>query len=354
MQRRPHWECIVLPRLQVGLPGKALPSGRVVRVPAMNLPRIMRAKLIWLSAALGTAFWLSDSSLHYLVYGEPSFELIPTDPNELWMRTVIVVLLVGFGAYAQFMLSRLATAQEQLREAHDRLRGAFSEASLAEEEERRKLAFDLHDGIGQLLALAKIRLGLLRSSTQAHGLVREIGEVEELLVEAREQSNSLTHQLSPPVLYEAGLPEAVRWLAEDLHHRYGLCVTLDADGQRGPLDAASRISLFRCLSELLINVAKYAGTSEATVRFRAEEGFTVISVEDSGVGLAPGADRSGYGLFSVRDRMSHLGGTMEIKSLPGEGTKVILTAPIRASEREGSGAHPGSGERSLPPAARGG
>jgi signal transduction histidine kinase len=302
----------------------------------MSLSRIKSAKLIWLSVAFATAFWLFDSSLHHFVYKEPSFQLIPTEPNELWMRTMIVVLLVGFGIYAHLLFSRLATTQEEVKETQDRLRAAVSEAQLAEERERRKLAIDLHDGIGQLLALAKIRLALLRGSTEARGFQRKLQEVEELLAEATKRSSSLTFQLFPPVLYDADLLGAARWLSGDLQRQYGLNVTLEDDGQRKPLDETTRITLFRCLRELLTNVAKYAGTSKAKVRFRNEECFIVISVEDSGVGLAPGADRGGYGLFSVRERMSHLGGTMEIKSLSGQGTTVLLTAPIRSSEPEGS------------------
>ena len=297
----------------------------------MSLSRIIGAKLIWIGVALSAAFWLFDSSLHYFVYKEIPFELIPTDRDELWMRTMISALLVAFSAYAHVMLSRLAMAEKRVREAHDRLRAAASEASLAEERERRRLAVDLHDGIGQLLTLARMKLGMLRSSAEAHGLGPQVREAETLLVEASERSNSLTFQLCPPILYDVGLMEAAQWLVEDLQRRYGLCVTLDDDGQRRPLDETTRISLFRCLSELLINVAKYAGTSKANLRFRHEERAMVITVEDSGVGLPPGADRRGYGLFSVHQRMDHLGGTMEIKSLPGQGTRVILIAPIRGS-----------------------
>ena len=148
------------------------------------------------------------------------------------------------------------------------------------------------------------------------------------------RSSSLTFQLCPPVLYDVGLVAAAQWLVEDLQGRYGLHVTLDDDGQHGPLDEVTRISLFRCLRELLINVAKHAGTSKANVRFRNMERFLVVAVEDTGVGLPPGAESRGHGFFSVRERINHLGGTMQVESPAlGQGTRIVLSAPIRNGPR---------------------
>jgi len=231
----------------------------------------------------------------------------------------------------------LKEADEQLRIAHGRLQAATSEALLSEERERRKLAVDLHDGIGQLLALASMRLGILRSSAQAHGLDPQVREVEKLICEANERSGSLTFQLCPPILYDVGLVEAVRWLAEDLERSYALHVTLEDDGHRLPLDEVIRITLFRSVRELLINVAKHAQTSEAKVRFSSKDHLISIAVEDHGVGFAPGTDSGRYGLFSIQERMNHLGGSLQVESVPGQGTRVTLTAPV-TSERAAEGA----------------
>jgi signal transduction histidine kinase len=231
------------------------------------------------------------------------------------------------------LIRRVEVRGEQLRKAHERLRAAASEATLAEERERRKLAIDLHDGIGQLLALANMKLGMLRGSAQAHGLEPQVREVEQLIVEANQRSGSLTFQLCPPVLYDVGLFEASQWLARDLERRYGMKVTIEGNGNHQPLDEATRISLFRSLREALINVAKHAETSEAKVHFSKRGSFLVIAVEDSGVGFSPGRNELGYGLFSISERMNHLGGRVEIESAPGEGTRVVLIAPI-GSKRE--------------------
>jgi signal transduction histidine kinase len=310
--------------------------GRILRMPAMSLSRIAGAKMIWLSVALSTAFWLLESLLHHFVYKEIFFELIPTDPEELRMRTMITVLLVAFGAYAHVILSRLAMAEERLREARDRLRSSTSETLLSEDRERRKLAVDLHDGLSQLLTLASMKLGLLRRSIEGQGLDREVREVEQLVTEAGERSESVTFQLCPPVLHDVGLVEAAHWLADDLKRRYGLHVTLEDDGQHWPLDEATRVSLFRSLRELLINVAKHARTSEAHVRLWGEERLIMMSVEDQGAGFDHEAIPPGFGLFSIRERLNHLDGRIEIDSVPGEGTRIVVVAPMTLGAPETS------------------
>jgi signal transduction histidine kinase len=86
----------------------------------------------------------------------------------------------------------------------------------------------------------------------------------------------------------------------------------------------------------LINVAKHAGTSRANVRFRDAERSLVVAIEDIGVGLSPGTENHGYGLFSIRERMNQLGGAMQVESAPGQGTRVVLIAPIGNGEPEES------------------
>jgi signal transduction histidine kinase len=137
-------------------------------------------------------------------------------------------------------------------------------------------------------------------------------------------------------LHDVGLAEAAHWLADDLKRRYGLDVGLDEDGQRWSLDEVTRISLFRSLRELLINVAKHAKTSEAQVRLWGEGRLMLMSVEDQGAGFDQEGIPPGFGLFSIRERLNHLGGSMQIDSVPGEGTKIVVVAPMAAGAPETS------------------
>jgi signal transduction histidine kinase len=234
------------------------------------------------------------------------------------------------------LIRKIEARNQELRAAHQRLRIHSSEASLAVERERRRLAVDLHDGLGQLLALAKIKLGLVREKTDVGEFAARLHEIEGLIVEARQQTRALTSQLCPPVLYEVGLVAALRWLAEEMERRYGLCVSIEAEGECPGLDETVRISLFRGVSELLINVARHASTDKARVRVldAGPQAELAISVEDQGVGFDSSSGSAGYGLFSLRERLHHLGGSMTIASTPGAGTVVSIRAPRSAPAAE--------------------
>jgi signal transduction histidine kinase len=153
-------------------------------------------------------------------------------------------------------------------------------------------------------------------------------EVEDLVSRAHAHAESLTFQLSPPILHDRGFVPAAEWLAEDLGSSYGLRVALEDDGAPKPLDEASRVALFRALRELLINVARHAGTREAYVRISRNGQRVRVEVRDHGLGFDPADAGSGFGLVSVRERLGNLGGQLEIFSAPGEGARVVAEAPV--------------------------
>lgn len=229
------------------------------------------------------------------------------------------------------------TEQKRLEE---QLRAAAGEAAMAEERERRNLAVDLHDGVGQLLGLTSMKLGALRTSVSGFGLGPTVRELEQILIDVQRSISSLVFQLSPPALHDVGLVAATQSLGEDMERRFGLHVTLEEEGERQRLDEATRTSLFRALREILVNVAKHAETDGADVRFAWRDGRIEITVEDDGVGFDAATPTSGYGLFSVRERLNRLGGSLEIESSPGEGARIFLAAPLAAADEEGDAGLP--------------
>lgn len=236
-------------------------------------------------------------------------------------------------------ITRRKQAELKLAAYRNRLRALASELVIAEERERRQLAVDLHDGLMQTIALAKIRLSALRGSPGVE-LEAPLGEIERLVDEACDAAKGLTFQLSPTILYDLGLSPALEWLSEDIQRQYGLRVTLEDEWPGTSLDQHSGILIFRAVRELLINVAKHADVDRAAVRLRPDGGNLRITVEDEGIGFDPSAVNSThFGLFSIRERLRHLGGGMEIRSTQGRGTKVLISAPIapRAPDHGGSG-----------------
>lgn len=222
-----------------------------------------------------------------------------------------------------------------------RLQAATAATAMAEERERQRLAADLHDDIGQLLSLAGMKLGMLRN---AHDDAAEQlrAEVAELVTRAHQRTESLTFQLSPPILRDLGLAAAVEWLAEDIGKSYGLRVHVEHDGEPS-LDEGTRISLFRSLRELLINAARHSHSKSASAKMARRDQQLEVEVEDRGVGFEVGSGSQGFGLLYARERVESLGGRFEIESQPGGGTRAKLAvalAPPASAVRKGVGHSP--------------
>jgi signal transduction histidine kinase len=226
-------------------------------------------------------------------------------------------------------MARLASEMDRRQEVERDLRSLTAELLLVEEKERRQLGQDLHDGLGQTLTLAIMKLGMLRQRNDWGGEDVLVHELEGLLLSAQDSATSLTFRLSPPILYDVGFVEAVQWLCDELKRAYGLEVTLEDDDQPKVLDDPMRVIMFRCVRELLINVAKHAETQRAEVRIRRAGENIHVTVSDRGSGFDPAQTRSrGFGVVSVRERLRDLGGTLSIQTRPGMGTRATIVAPL--------------------------
>lgn len=230
--------------------------------------------------------------------------------------------------------------EQALREAHDLLeqrveqrtaqvRQLAVELTCAEDRERQAIARDLHDDLGQLLDVVKLKLSML---TRQIGPAPLVTELNELIGGASRHVRFLTSQLFPPVLVTHGLTSALRWLAEDLYQRYQLHIDCQLDDQSPPLSTAQKSILFRATRELLINVAKHANTDQAMLSLSIGIDQLVVTVSDQGTGLiSPQAaldGKQGFGLLSVRERIGFLGGNMSIIPSSGGGVFVTLTMPL--------------------------
>jgi PAS domain S-box-containing protein len=223
----------------------------------------------------------------------------------------------------------------ELRSLARALRAAAVAASLAEQRERRALASDLHDDACQLLTLASLKL---RAVADALGnqAAAEIQELAELLTETRRRVSSLSFELSPPLLHDVGLVAAAEWLAESKLRRFGLVVHV-AKTKELVLDEATRVTLFRALRELLVNVAKHAKVGEAQVRIWRDGDVARVSVEDSGVGFDPEATHGGFGILALRERVLQMGGSVEIESAVGKGTRIMVSVPDASRDAAAGG-----------------
>ncbi|TRZ98818.1 MAG: PAS domain S-box protein [Rhodocyclaceae bacterium] len=226
--------------------------------------------------------------------------------------------------------------EEMVVERTAQLRALAMELAKVEERERRAIAQDLHDDLGQILAVIQIKLTSLEMPDRdtAYGdLPQRVKEIGALVAHANRSVRSLSAQLSPPVLAQFGLVSALEWLAEEMQRTSNLFVHIHDESQSLLLGETLSSSLFRSVRELLINVSKHARADSAEVSVIADGETLVITVSDDGIGfdakqsLMPSAD-GGYGLFSIRERLNSIGGTIQIDSQPGDGTVVIVTLPL--------------------------
>lgn len=234
-------------------------------------------------------------------------------------------------------------AEEKIQSYQKQLRSLASDLSLAEERERRRIATTLHDHIGQILAISKIKLGALLESANNDVSLEQLKEVREHVEQAIKYTRSLTFELSPPILYDLGLESALEWLTEQLKEQRGINCIFEADSSFKPVSDEIRIVLFSAVRELLMNVTKHAQATIAKITMRRVNDNITIHVADNGIGFTVSKmnfyldENKGFGLFSIRERLRHLGGQMDVRSGRGRGTRVILTAPVTAVDDKGGG-----------------
>jgi PAS domain S-box-containing protein len=227
-------------------------------------------------------------------------------------------------------ITREKKVQAEINAYQERLRAMAAKLTMTEERERRRLAADLHDNIGQMLALLQIKLGSLRQEISSPQGADDLDEARTFLAQIIKTTRSLTLEMGLSVLHELGFESGVEWLGEKFHEQYGLQVEVECDSLPPSLGSVPKTLFFRVIRELLTNVVKHAQAQSARVSVRAAGDQFCLQVADDGVGFEMSnlSTLAGFGLFSIAERISNQGGKMEVNSTPGEGTEVTLTLPL--------------------------
>ena len=252
-------------------------------------------------------------------------------------RTILLSSCVAqYNAKPMFLtvyrdITALKEDERKLEMYQQALRALSTEIILAEHRERQRLAVGLHDQIGQLLALAKIRLDEQTAALHEQAGLREVGT---LLQDAIASMRTLTFEICPPLLAESGLLPSLRWLANEMSAHFRLSITVEGDSCATAIEEPLRSMLYWIARELLINVVKHAAARQVTVTLRRDGAFLRLAVEDDGAGFdialleIPAQETTVFGLFSIRERIRYLGGRFDISSARQHGTRVIVTTPM--------------------------
>jgi signal transduction histidine kinase len=228
-------------------------------------------------------------------------------------------------------------AKKELKGYQESLKALISQLTVTEERDRRQIAADLHDHIGQSLALARIQLANAIKSTSDSGMKAILEDISKTLLKNTQDVRNIILELSSPSMNEIGLAAAIsEWLEDQVGRRYGLeteFIDYIDDSQRITLNKDVRAVLFRNVRELLTNVIKHAQANKVKVSLEQEGDNLKVFVQDDGVGFDPHGLSSGmkckggFGLFSIQERMTELGGSLEVMSGPGKGCKAVLAMP---------------------------
>jgi len=233
-------------------------------------------------------------------------------------------------------ISVIATDITERMQAEEKIRSLAFELTRAEQEERHRISQILHDDLQQRLFAIKAQLVLLTSENEENkispAMQAHLNQLQGWLSETITITRNLSIDLSPIVLQGEGLTEAITWLSAQMKEQYDLQVHLDAKESFTNLDNHMRVLLFQAVRELLFNIVKHAGSAQATVTLEQVDGLGRITIADTGKGFDVGAimndPKASHGLLIIQDRLSVMGGSMEVTSKPGEGTLVVIETQL--------------------------
>ncbi|MFP4550749.1 MAG: response regulator [Spirochaetales bacterium] len=336
-------------------------GGLVIAEEALGKPEVETL----LELQEGQPAW---SNLPLLILGAPrAGSLGPVEPliqrgAELLKRPVAPAVLCGALRAAvalrkrQYEVRDLLLESRRLSQRLDKrarqLRRLTAQLTETEERERHRLAEYVHDDLQQVLAGAMFHIAVSRrrlDDPQTAGKALE--RTEELVLQALEATRNLSQRLSPTSLRRNGLVAGLRSLIDQVKDLHGLKAELEVEGQSEPHDPSVSVFLFRSCQELLLNVVKHAQTDQAYVSLCMDPDRTELEVRDEGRGWVEAIDRGddSFGLFSIRERAEHLGGSMEITSSPESGFLVRVQVPFSEAPRHESEAGADCGHRSATP-----
>ena len=240
-------------------------------------------------------------------------------------------------AFVREVLDELDQSLVKARQYQVRLRQMSSHVLTAQEEERTRIARELHDDTAQALTSVLVRLRLLERSAEDKRLRSGLAELRDLTVETLDGVRRLAIDLRPPMLDDLGLEAAIQSHVQDFSRQRQINVNFTSSGL-GRLPPNVELVLYRIVQEALSNVAKHAGASRVETRLSRKGRTLRLLVEDDGCGFdveaAKGSRQSGLGLFGMEERLALIGGTLRVESSPGKGTRLSAEVPLPRNRRQ--------------------
>ena len=296
-------------------------------------PRFQNTAIIFISAV-----HLTDlDQVRGYERGAVDYISVPIVPKLLRAKVSVFADLYRKTRQLEVLNRELESRAAELKTAEDKLRSLSSQLMRSQDDERRRIARELHDGLGQHLVAVKMRADSLRLSSRENEKVRDsLTDMARQIDEAIAETRTMSYLLHPPLLDELGLKSALLWYAEGYSARSGIAVDVTISPKIGRLEPEAETALFRVVQECLTNIHRHSGSPTATIELSCRTGEIKLEVRDEGRGIsnaAPspsghGAATFGIGIEGMKERVRQLGGQIGVLSRDdAKGTTVVVTVP---------------------------
>lgn len=249
--------------------------------------------------------------------------------RNILIASFLVLLLTLWFLYNRYRLRQRNRYQQDINRRQNEL---FNAIASAQEQERKRIAQDIHDGLGSVLSAVKLKMSEIKEMRPQLGADEKFLTGIGLIDEASAELRNISHNIMPATLSKLGLVPALKNLTEKISSHKGLQIIFIAHGMEQRLDEQSEISIYRIILELINNVVKHADAGKASVQLIGYPDYVNLTVEDNGRGFQldkPTYEKTGIGLANVTERVKYLNGKMHIDSMPGRGTTVVIDIPIQ-------------------------
>lgn len=328
-------EKTVRPRTKEGFAGPIKDAGDAFRRKLPVVSRMAHAVM----NTIGTIFLKSHSeallkfieSINWEKDGFPPISGILTE-NISFRRVPEAIARIK--SEVDSLIRERLKVEKTFLEYQSRLKALTIQMSMMEEKQRRVIASEVHDTISQELFVAQLQLEAFQKKLADPKQLEEISKIKAQIIKLIKDTRSLINEISPPVLYDFGFREALETLARSIQTKHALRVTTSFDGETDHIGDEVKIILYRNAKEIFHNIVKHAQARTAQAWVRVGDGRIEIRIQDDGVGFdvasmgEEGYAHEGFGLFDLREKMHHLGGTLDIRSNPGEGTEIVMRVPM--------------------------
>ncbi len=230
-------------------------------------------------------------------------------------------------------------SNRRLNLAHKKLQALTARLSSAEESERKRIAEELHDRIGETLVVTSRSIEELKGKMASEEAGRDLDQLGKTIQKFLKGTRSLIFDLIPPALYDIGLEAAVESFVARSKKRYQIDLRMIDDGKEKPLATDAAAFLYKAIRELVLNVVKHSNAHQATITLMRQGGDYKVVVEDNGVGFSQNgaghsdAGSSGFGLFNIQVQAEYYGGSVQIDSALPAGGRVTMSVPLKPNRK---------------------